>query len=80
MMVDNLLERRSMNLLDKDSGTTWRSAKGGQAMSQNSFLTAVLLVALGTIFFWRQLVKLVAGIAVIALSLGLYHLAQIVHL
>ena len=49
-------------------------------MSQNGFLTVMLLVALGTMFFWRQLVKLVAGIAIIALSLGLYHLAQIIHL
>jgi hypothetical protein len=69
-----------MNLPEKGSRDNSRSAERRSGMSQNSFLTAVLLVALGTIFFWRQLVKLVAGIAILALSLGLYHLAQIVHL
>lgn len=49
-------------------------------MSHNSFLIAALLVILGTVFLWRQLVKLVAGIAIVALCLGLYHLAQIMHL
>jgi hypothetical protein len=49
-------------------------------MSQNSFLITVLMVTMVTIFLWRQLVKLVAALAIIVFCLGLYHFAQIMHL
>jgi len=48
-------------------------------MSQNSFLITVLMVTLVTIFIWRQLLKLVAALAIIVFCLGLYHLVQIMH-
>ena len=57
-----------------------RAAKGGYAMTQSGLMIAVLLVAVLMIFIWRQVLKLVAAAAVTVFCLGLYHLAQIMHL
>ena len=49
-------------------------------MAQSGFIIPVLLVAVLIIFIWRQVLKLVAAAAVTVFCLGLYHLAQIMHL
>ncbi len=52
-------------------------------MSHNSLLAMALLVGVPVMFVWRQLLKLVAVLAVVVLCLGLfglYHLAQHMHL
>ena len=52
-------------------------------MSQNSLLAMALLVGVPVMFIWRQLLKLVAVLAVVVFSLGvygLYHVAQHMHL
>ena len=52
-------------------------------MSQNSLLAMALLVGVPVMFIWRQLLKLVAVLAVVVFCLGvygLYHVAQKMHL
>ncbi len=52
-------------------------------MSPNSLLAMALLVSMPVMFVWRQLLKLVAVLAVVAFCLGLYglyHVAQQMHL
>jgi hypothetical protein len=52
-------------------------------MSQNSLLAMALLVGIPVMFVWRQLLKLVAVLAVAVFCLGLigiYHLAQHLHM
>ena len=49
-------------------------------MTQSGFMVAVLVVAVLMIFIWRQVLKLVAALAVTVFCFGLYHLVQIMHL
>jgi len=54
--------------------------KGSDDMTHNGLLTIILLVAMPAMFIWRQLLKLVAVVAVAVFCLGLYQFAQIIHL
>jgi hypothetical protein len=52
-------------------------------MSQNTLLAVALLVGMPVMFVWRQLLKLVAVLAVVVFCLGLigiYDLAQHLHI
>jgi hypothetical protein len=52
-------------------------------MSQNTLLAMALLVGMPVMFVWRQLLKLVAVLAVVVFCLGLigiYDLAQHLHI
>jgi len=62
---------------------TGPAKKRGEKMSQNSILAMALLVGVPVMFIWRQLLKLVAVLAVVVFCLGLYglyHVAQHMHL
>jgi hypothetical protein len=72
-----------LNYNTNDNSESQSSKKGDEKMSQNSLLAVALLVGVPVMFIWRQLLKLVAVLAVVVFCLGvygLYHVAQHMHL